>query len=334
MPIPILFLGIAAVTGAVGLGAGTKAGFDHNKAKKLNDNSSDRIEEAANRLDLYRKQCARSLERLGGEKIDVIEKSMVPFVDSFSRIKNVDFTESVGLDELTKFHIDQKDFEEMHQMQHIVLSTVGGVAAGLAGGALTAFGAYSAATTFAVASTGTAISTLSGAAATNATLAFFGGGSLAAGGLGMAGGTVVLGGLVAGPALMIMGLVIGAKMGKNLEEAKINAAQATEACEQMENGALQCIAIRRRTDMFYTLLARLDVYFRSLLEKMNRIVLDEGTDYRSFSTESKKTILKTASLAVTVKSVLDTPILSEDGSLTDESATFLEKNRNSTAALE
>ena len=79
-----------------------------------------------------------------------------------------------------------------------------------AGGSLAAFGAYSAATTFATASTGTAIASLSGAAASNATLAFFGGGSLAAGGLGMAGGAAVLGGLVAGPALLVMGIIIGA----------------------------------------------------------------------------------------------------------------------------
>ena len=44
------------------------------------------------------------------------------------------------------------------------------------------------ATTFGVASTGTAISTLSGAAATNAALAWLGGGALAAGGGGMAAG--------------------------------------------------------------------------------------------------------------------------------------------------
>ena len=43
------------------------------------------------------------------------------------------------------------------------------------------------------ASTGTAISTLSGAAATKATLAWLGGGAIAAGGLGIAGGAVVLG---------------------------------------------------------------------------------------------------------------------------------------------
>ena len=55
--------------------------------------------------------------------------------------------------------------------------------------------AYTVSYTHLCASTGTSIASLSGAAATNATLAFFGGGSLAAGGLGMAGGTAVLGGL-------------------------------------------------------------------------------------------------------------------------------------------
>ena len=324
MPIPILFIGVAAVTGAVGIGAGTKAGFDHSKAKKINENASERIEEAVQRLDLYRKQCSTSLEQLGREKIFVIENSIVPFVESFSKIKNVDFTESVGLDELQNFHIDKTEFDDMHQMHSLVLSATGGLAAGITGGALAAFGAYSAATTFAVASTGTAISTLSGAAATNATLAFFGGGSLAAGGLGMAGGTAVLGGLVAGPAIMIMGIILGAKMGKNLEEAKMNAAQATEACEQMETGAMQCIAIRRRTDMFYTMLARLDAYFLPLLDNMNTVIENEGTDYRFYSKESKQTVLKTATLAVTIKSVLDTPILSEDGSLTEESGKVFE----------
>ena len=53
------------------------------------------------------------------------------------------------------------------------------------------------ATTFGIASTGTAISTLSGAAATNAALAWLGGGALAAGGGGMAAGNAFL--ALAGP---------------------------------------------------------------------------------------------------------------------------------------
>ena len=52
------------------------------------------------------------------------------------------------------------------------------------------------------ASTGAAIGGLTGVAATNATLAWLGGGALAAGGGGMALGSMVLGGIIAGPALL------------------------------------------------------------------------------------------------------------------------------------
>ena len=68
------------------------------------------------------------------------------------------------------------------------------------------------ATTFGVASTGTAISTLSGAAATNAALAWLGGGALAAGGGGMAAGNAFLalagpvGWAIAGVALLTSGI--------------------------------------------------------------------------------------------------------------------------------
>ena len=78
---------------------------------------------------------------------------------------------------------------------------IGGGAAGAGVGvgvaALGPTAAMSVATTFGVASTGTAISSLSGAAATNAALAWLGGGTIATGGGGIAGGTALL--ALAGP---------------------------------------------------------------------------------------------------------------------------------------
>jgi len=62
---------------------------------------------------------------------------------------------------------------------------------------------YGAVGSLAAAGTGTAISSLSGVAATNATLAWLGGGTLAAGGGGIAVGTLALGGLLAGPAVLV-----------------------------------------------------------------------------------------------------------------------------------
>lgn len=324
MPLPLLFIGIAALTGVTGVGKTIKAGVDNSHAKKINTYSNERIENASKKLDIARQQCGASLDALGHEKIYVLNVSIKSFLNSFEKIKNVDFTQSVGLDELNRFHIDQKAFDELKEMESFASSLVGGSVAGAASGALAAFGAYSAATAFATASTGTAIATLSGAAATNATLAFFGGGSIMAGGLGMAGGTAVLGGLVAGPALLVMGVITGAKAGKNLEEAKANAAQAREICEQLETGIVQCNAIRRRTYMFYGLLARLDAYFLPLVYEMEEIIDKEGTDYSQYSKDSKKVIAGVASVAGTIKAILDTPILTENGDLTDESEKMVE----------
>jgi uncharacterized protein YjiS (DUF1127 family) len=67
-----------------------------------------------------------------------------------------------------------------------------------ASGAL-ALGSWALVGSLGTASTGAAIGGLSGVAATNATLAWFGGGALAAGGAGMAGGVAVLSGIVALP---------------------------------------------------------------------------------------------------------------------------------------
>ena len=135
----------------------------------------------------------------------------------------------------------------------------------------------------------------------------------------MAGGAAVLGGLVAGPALMIVGFVAGAAAKKNLEKAYTNREEAIRMAEELRNGALQCEMIRRRTYMFYNLLARLDAHFLPLVYKLEDIFKEEGDDYRQYQTESKKVVASCASIAVTIKSVLDTPLLTEDGILTEES---------------
>ena len=319
MPIPLLFIGAAAVTGVVGAGKTIKAQVDNSNAKSINAGAHSRIKYASEDLDQQRKAVGLSLDKLGEEKLFILNNSIKDFLNAFEKLKNVDFTASRELSELNKLHIDHKTFSDLRAMESFAASFVGGTVAGVAGGAMAAFGAYGAAATFATASTGTAIASLSGAAATNATLAFFGGGSLAAGGLGMAGGSAVLGGLVAGPALLVMGMISGAKASKNLDNAYANSAKADKICEELKTASVQCSAIRRRAYMFYNLLARLDAYFLPLVFKMEEIVNKEGVDYRQYSIASKKCIASAASMAGTIKAVLDTPILIEAGNLTLES---------------
>ena len=93
----------------------------------------------------------------------------------------------------------------------------------------------------------------------------------------MAGGVVVLGGLVAGPALMVMGMITGAKSQEKLENALANKAQADEIVESLQAASAQCIAIRRRTYMFYQLLAHLDSYFLPQIWTMEDIIINSAT---------------------------------------------------------
>ena len=79
------------------------------------------------------------------------------------------------------------------------------------------------------------------------------------------------------------------------------------------------MAIRRRGYLFYNLLSHLDSLFLPQIWKMQEIVRNEGTNYRDYLPESKKAIAVAASTACTIKSVLDTPILTEEGELTEVS---------------
>lgn len=95
-------------------------------------------------------------------------------------------------------------FQEAIQNEDMVITSINdstgkivgaGVAGAATGTAIVTLGptaAMALATTFGTAATGTAISALSGVAATNAALAWLGGGALAAGGGGMAAGSAVL----------------------------------------------------------------------------------------------------------------------------------------------
>ncbi len=87
--------------------------------------------------------------------------------------------------------------EELSSARKSAAGAGAGVAAGMAVASMAPSAAMWIATTFGTASTGTAISTLSGAAAMNAAMAWLGGGALAAGGGGMAAGSAFL--AMAGP---------------------------------------------------------------------------------------------------------------------------------------
>lgn len=86
---------------------------------------------------------------------------------------------------------------------------------------------------FGFSTTGTAISSLSGAAAQRATLAAFGGGSLASGGAGMVGGQIMLGGLTLVPTAVMMSWKMAANSEHALTEALKYHSTVAKATEDM-----------------------------------------------------------------------------------------------------
>ncbi len=326
MPLPVLFIGVgAAVMGLGGVGGAAKGVADGMQARKVNDEAQGRVERAKARLDAARTKDERALEEFGALKVSVLDDTVSDFLETFGKIKNVDFGEVDLSDGIGDAPVDAGSLQELAALGAVAADLAGGGAAGLVGGALAAFGSYGAAQALACASTGTAISALSGAAATNATLAWFGGGALASGGFGMAGGVMVLGGIVAGPALLVMGAVAGMEGAKSLETAWANDAESRAVAATLGVEEAKCVAIRRCIYQLYGLLCSLDTRFRAAVDELEAVVASEGTDYRSYSEGARGVVVRAASLASSVKAVLDVPVLDKDGSLTEESTAIVRR---------
>lgn len=137
----------------------------------------------------------------------------------------------IGIDEFNKklSHVESSQSE----------SIIAGSSAGIASSALVT-GSWALVSILGTASTGTAIGSISGIAATNATLAWFGGGSLAAGGAGMAGGAAVISGLVAIPIIYFATKSAYSKV----EELKEHTFELVSEKEKLDIAIPQIISIR------------------------------------------------------------------------------------------
>jgi hypothetical protein len=176
---------------------------------------------------------------------------------------------------------------------------------------------------FGTASTGTAISGLSGVAAWNATLAWLGGGSLAAGGGGMALGTVVLGGITVGPALMIGGFVLGGEGKKALTKAIEYAKEVDNKIAQLDKSKGFLGQVQRRIKELQYLVNSLNSRaIKSLTELESRA---------NFNPHLEEDATKFRELLLLIKAsseIMKLPILDEKGKLTKATENLQEKYRH------
>lgn len=315
MPIPLIIGAAAAAAGLYGAAKGVSGAIDHSNAKVLNNDARGLVSAANRKVEEQRKSTNATLEDYGQRKLRAFTGVVADFISTFERVKNVEFMQGPELDKLNAGDFSSTTLAGLRQDYQALKDAGLGLGAGFGGGAALAFGAYNGTMLLATASTGTAISSLGGVAATNATLAWLGGGSLAAGGYGMVGGMMVLGGIVAGPALAIFGHVLGSKGEEALNNARSNIEQARTIHDQSNvmAGKLQIIA--QVTALANSTFSITSAHLRHAVSELKKVLESEGEDYRAFSAEGKSMLFRSVKFAQLIKAMIDTPILDQDGNL-------------------
>ena len=289
MPLPFIIGGLAAVAGAAGLGSGIHGGY---KMKEANDTmkSAQRIQEKA--VSLFEKtnnEVTSLMDEIGKQELEILS-SFDTFSDLIEKIQHRPDFKVINKDGIPLFDYEPEKLQGISAGASILLGGIGGAAAGTAGGFAAAGATTSAVMALGTASTGTAISTLSGAAATNATLAALGGGSLAAHGLGITGGLAVLGGATVGVGLLIGGFIFNATGNKLSEKADEAYYQARRTEEQIHKIVDYLEQLKGASIRFKNALTSLETPYRMKLQALEYIIeFSEKTDWNKFSEKEKLT---------------------------------------------
>lgn len=293
MPLPIWLIPVALKGAAVAAGAAGVGSAVHG-AKKMKD-ANDTMETAQRRhkrnmakFETENKVTSKAMDKLGELELEILH-SFGEFSDVFEQIKNRPTFETYSKNGITLPEYDGEKIKDVSIGAGVLLGGIGGAGVGAAGG-IAAAGATSAAfAIFGTASTGTAISTLSGAAATNATLALLGGGTLAMGGGGIAAGTAVLGAATLGVGLLVGGAIFnftGKKLSDKADEAW---AQMKKAETKINSICDYLVDLRETSSNYYDTLSKVNTIYQQHLSELKKTVMILGhTDWRTFTPEEKK----------------------------------------------
>lgn len=338
--IPVAF-GISALASAVtGLKKGWDAKENFRTAQEWIKNSEQQLRRTAHALDSRREEVCLQLNALGTQRLQIVSKSIAKFAHLMDQVASSDFDQihidgyQIPVETVPRSELENASYQATDFLQHGVQSA--------AAGAMVGAGVGQAVSMLGVASTGTAISGLSGAAATNATLAWLGGGSLASGGLGMAGGTAVLGSVVAGPVLLVMGYLAAGKSEEALTTAHTYSAQMDKAVEQLASMSVTLDAIDTRAQELAWVLQALDERFQAAANRVSRMIgrvrrereaayLDEGNpvpsslaiqkiEYAKLSDKDQSSFNAMIALGSALYRVSKVEILNQEGRVTEKSA--------------
>ncbi len=335
MPLPLIPLvlgGAALVTGGFGAKKGYDAKSDYSKAKSTNREAQDIVEDAQKYLEQAREEAQTRMVDLGKTKKDLYQNALIPFVETFSKIKNVNFNDENLMDGSELPPVTQEELQQLEDSVLEIKNVFTGGTASLGAGGLAGLATYGGVGLLGKASSGAAITTLSGAAAKNATLAWLGGGAIKAGGLGMAGGTAVLGGLVAGPVLAVGGMMLASKAKEAVENASSNLSKARLAAEEMKSARVATTGISSRFKQVNDVITKLAKHLATQTQYLEALI-SLNPDFETYTTEAQERVYMAAATAKTLKVIMETPIIDQDGVLTNDSRQAITQGKKALAEL-
>ncbi|MCQ2467074.1 MAG: hypothetical protein MJ166_06105 [Clostridia bacterium] len=173
--------------------------------------------------------------------------------------------------------------EALNNIKKAGVNIAAGVATGTAVASIAPTAMMWVATTFGTASTGTAISSLTGAVATKAALAWLGGGALSAGGAGVAGGQALL--ALAGP---IGWSIAGASTAISVSAVSIkNKKIADEIMEEAKSITMAGAELNETRAFIDNLHRETELLLSNLLAQYNSYSQLGSQDYSTLSNEAK-----------------------------------------------
>jgi hypothetical protein len=302
--IPIAIAAGSAILGGTGVALGKKGVDDTIEARRLIEEAHGIYEEQVEVTQACYELAEDALGRWGLRKHEIYDDQIRRFVTAFDALEAAQLSD---LAETAELH----ELIQALEVKHIDFEMLDAARAILAGGGTAAAGyaiAWGAVGSFGVASTGTAITTLGGAAASNAILAWFGGGALSAGGLGAGVGGAVLGGAVAGPAIIVVGAILRKSGADALREAKAQKAKLTAATGEATSWAAAYRLLDRLAEHYYLVGDRLATLFEPQLVAVENVA-HAGLRLDELDDEQLVTVTAAANTAVILKGVLDTPLV-------------------------
>lgn len=318
MAIPLIIGGlVAVVSGVAGAGAYLSAKEKKEQAQRIYAEKNSKQKSFGEKLESAHRKTTDQAEKLGLLKLNLQKQEMRRFISLYERLGKLNISDY--LNEQFVVDISPQEVRAMKKISMNAAEILSGGVQSLAAGALAGAGMYSAVMTFGAASTGAAISGLSGVAATNATLAWLGGGALSAGGMGMAGGAATLSFWVAGPALLIAGAYADSKAEKALTEAKRFAADVDIACEKMESESALLAAIATRCAEFDAVLKKLKLRLNPALDKLEATISKLESRNCEPTDRQLKDIHLALLIAKAMKDVMNISIINENGKLNNAS---------------